>query len=61
MAVSVGLVILVALSGYLAGLLSHKVKTRWCPRCGGTTVPLGHQQDAYVTGLAPVGDARVHP
>ena len=47
--------------GFLAGLLSLKVKTRWCPHCGGTTVPLGHQQDAYTSGLAPVGGRRVQP
>lgn len=27
------------LIGYVAGLLSFKVKSRWCPRCGDTTVP----------------------
>ncbi|WFE51179.1 hypothetical protein [Micromonospora sp. WMMD1155] len=26
--------------GYVAGLLSFKVKDRWCPRCGSTTVAL---------------------
>lgn len=25
------------LLGFLAGLLSFKVKSRWCPRCGTTT------------------------
>jgi Flp pilus assembly pilin Flp len=25
------------LVGYLGGLLSFKVKTRWCPRCGALT------------------------
>lgn len=26
-----------ALLGFLAGLFSFKVKSRWCPRCGGPT------------------------
>ncbi|MBB2947415.1 hypothetical protein FB565_007183 [Actinoplanes lutulentus] len=25
------------LVGFLAGLISFKVKSRWCPRCGATT------------------------
>lgn len=32
------------LVGFLAGLLSFKVKTRWCPSCGSTTqtcIPVG--------------------
>ncbi|MFC7276038.1 hypothetical protein ACFQS1_18755 [Paractinoplanes rhizophilus] len=29
--------------GYLAGLLSFKVKARWCPRCGATTSDLARQ------------------
>jgi hypothetical protein len=57
----IGAVFAALMMGFLAGLWSLKVKTRWCPHCGGTTVPLGHQQDAYVSGLAPVGDARVQP
>jgi hypothetical protein len=26
------------LIGFLAGLLSFKVKSRWCPHCGSSTV-----------------------
>lgn len=26
------------LVGFLAGLLSFRVKNRWCPQCGGMTV-----------------------
>jgi hypothetical protein len=25
--------------GFFAGLWSFKVKSRWCPRCGGMTYP----------------------
>ncbi|MFY1696453.1 MULTISPECIES: hypothetical protein [unclassified Solwaraspora] len=28
-----------ALVGFLAGLLSFKVKSRWCPECGAMTYP----------------------
>jgi ribosomal protein S27AE len=31
------------LVGYLAGLWSFKVKSRWCPRCGATTSDLLHK------------------
>lgn len=55
----IGAVIAALTLGFLAGLLSFKIKNRWCPRCGATTTPLGRQQDAYASGLAPVGDARV--
>lgn len=27
------------LLGFLAGLLSFKVKSRWCPSCGVTLIP----------------------
>lgn len=42
-----GAVLAVLLVGYLAGLWSFKVKSRWCPRCGATTgelarPPVGH-------------------
>lgn len=57
----VGAVLAALMLGFLAGLWSFKIKNRWCPRCGAATVPLGHQQDAYLSGLAPVGDARVLP
>jgi hypothetical protein len=26
--------------GYLAGLLSFRVRSRWCPECGATTTAL---------------------
>jgi hypothetical protein len=28
-----------ALLGFLTGLFSFKVKSRWCPECGATTLP----------------------
>jgi len=28
-----------AMIGFLAGLLSFKVKSRWCPDCGAMTYP----------------------
>jgi NADH pyrophosphatase NudC (nudix superfamily) len=28
--------------GFLAGLLSFKVKCRWCPECGATTLSTSH-------------------
>ncbi|GAB1640935.1 hypothetical protein KRMM14A1259_13580 [Krasilnikovia sp. MM14-A1259] len=31
------IVVTALLSGFLAGLLSFKVKSRWCPRCGSLT------------------------
>lgn len=33
----IGAFVGVALFGFLAGLFSFKVKSRWCPRCGATT------------------------
>jgi NADH pyrophosphatase NudC (nudix superfamily) len=30
--------------GFSAGLLSFKVKSRWCPQCGATTADLAHRQ-----------------
>ncbi|WDZ87282.1 hypothetical protein [Micromonospora cathayae] len=27
--------------GFLVGLLAFKVKSRWCPRCGEYTEPVG--------------------
>jgi hypothetical protein len=29
--------------GFLAGLLAFRVKCRWCPECGATTVPLSER------------------
>lgn len=34
--------------GYLAGLLSFKVKDRWCPHCGATTRELAGQHAGHV-------------
>lgn len=31
-------VVVALLLGFLAGLLSFKVKNRWCPHCGGPTL-----------------------
>lgn len=38
-------VIAALLVGYLAGLVSFKVKARWCPGCGETTVELSRRQE----------------
>ena len=42
--VLVGAVVSALLVGYLAGLLSFKVKDRWCPDCGATTTDLSRQR-----------------
>lgn len=31
--------------GFLAGLLAFRVKCRWCPQCGATTVALQTRRD----------------
>lgn len=31
--------------GFLAGLLTFRVKCRWCPQCGATTVTLQARHD----------------
>lgn len=31
-------VIFALLMGFVAGLLSFKVKSRWCPKCGSSTM-----------------------
>ncbi len=36
----VGTVVAALLLGFLAGLLAFRVKSRWCPNCGVTTVAL---------------------
>jgi len=36
----VGAVVSALMLGFLAGLLSFRVKSRWCPSCGATTVTL---------------------
>ncbi|MBX7265541.1 hypothetical protein KIF24_05440 [Micromonospora sp. Llam7] len=30
--------------GFLAGLLAFKVRTRWCPSCGATTITLDERR-----------------
>jgi hypothetical protein len=42
--VLIGVAISAVLLGFLAGLLSFKVKDRWCPHCGATTAELIRQQ-----------------
>ena len=42
--VLIGAVVSALLMGYLAGLLSFKVKDRWCPHCGATTTDLARQR-----------------
>jgi hypothetical protein len=36
----VGAVVVALMLGYLGGLVSFKVKSRWCPECGATTARL---------------------
>ncbi|WP_233624644.1 hypothetical protein [Actinoplanes sp. ATCC 53533] len=45
--VLIGAVISALLVGFLAGLLSFKVKDRWCPHCGTTTSELARQQPGH--------------
>ena len=35
-----GAMLLVPLVGFFAGLFAFKIKSRWCPRCGTTTIAL---------------------
>lgn len=37
MAMLVAVVVSATAVGYLGGLLSFKIKSRWCPECGATT------------------------
>jgi hypothetical protein len=39
----IGAVISALTLGFLAGLLSFKVKSRWCPQCGATTDELARR------------------
>jgi hypothetical protein len=41
---SVGTVVAALLLGFLAGLLAFRVKNRWCPNCGETTVALSERR-----------------
>jgi hypothetical protein len=43
----IGAVISALLAGYLAGLLSFKVKDRWCPQCGATTSDLARRHAGH--------------
>jgi hypothetical protein len=36
----IGAVVSALVLGYLAGLLSFRIKSRWCPECGATTTAL---------------------
>ena len=38
--------------GFLAGLLSFKVKARWCPHCGSTTLPTPAPMRAQVVAVS---------
>ena len=38
-----GAVLAALVLGYLSGLWSFKVKSRWCPRCGTTTSDLSRE------------------
>nr|MDT0656873.1 hypothetical protein [Micromonospora sp. DSM 115978] len=40
------------LLGFLAGLFSFRVKSRWCPRCGEMTVPPADRPPSDGTGPA---------
>jgi hypothetical protein len=46
--VLIGAVLAALTLGYLAGLLSFKVKDRWCPHCGATTSDLVRQHAGRV-------------
>lgn len=46
--VLIGAVISALLLGFLAGLLSFKVKDRWCPHCGATTSDLARQHAGHM-------------
>lgn len=45
--VLIGAAISGLLLGFLAGLLSFKVKDRWCPHCGATTRELAGQHAGH--------------
>jgi hypothetical protein len=36
----IGAMVAAWMLGFVAGLLAFRVKTRWCPECGATTVTL---------------------
>lgn len=40
-------VIFTLLVGFLTGLLTFRVKNRWCPQCGATTTALAGQQTRH--------------
>ena len=43
----IGVALAALVVGYLAGLLSFKVKDRWCPHCGATTRELADQHAGH--------------
>jgi len=45
--VLIGAAISALLLGYLAWLLSFKIKDRWCPHCGATTSDLARQHAGH--------------
>lgn len=40
MTVPIMAVVAAVILGFLAGLFTFRLKERWCPHCGSTTVPL---------------------
>ena len=46
-AMLIGAVIAALLLGFLAGLLSFKIKDRWCPHCGATTSDLARHHTGH--------------
>ncbi len=42
----IGAVTAALLLGFLAGLLAFRIKSRWCPECGATTITL-QQRDRH--------------
>lgn len=45
----IGALAAVLLAGFALGLVSFKVKNRWCPACGSTTRELARRQSSRVT------------
>ncbi len=45
-AMFIGAVTAALLLGFLAGLLAFRIKSRWCPECGATTITL-QQRDRH--------------
>jgi hypothetical protein len=49
---------LLAVAGFLAGLFTFRLKSRWCPMCGATTVALAERCPRRIppVGRKPTGD-----